>query len=286
MRISNLKSQISGSRGFTLIEILAAVTVLALLMVIFTQVVGMVSDTWKKGKARIDNFSQARVALGLMDRDIQAMVLRRDVAAFVGPGRDGGGNSQAACAFYTRIPGSETAWDRRLSLVQYEIADPATLPRLTRKDYGLDLGTGGSPRTMQLNETGMLPDLALAQVQVQDVADGIIGFEFQFVDGNGTFQDRFIYDHDHPGALANTRAVTISLAVMDADNYKFAVKTGHLAELLEALKGDPGLGESYAEFWRNKIDSPGFIPALPQAMRGALKIFERSVYIPLQMAGS
>ena len=258
-------------KGFTLVELLVAISVLAILVVIMTRIIGMVSDTWRAGRARADKFSQARMVFGMLDRDVQSMVLRRDLAAF----RDKSGSN--ACAFYTQRPGGEG--DRRFSLVEYRLDNPTTRPSLVRADYGMDYATLSPTRVPSLGNTNALPDLEHAEAR--SLSDGIVGFAWQFVDGSGIPRDNFQFDHADPSATANTRAITVSITVLDDEACKLAERNGLLPSLTGLLGGKPAAGETYADYWKALIGSPGFGSSLPLPVRQSLRVFERSVQIPL-----
>ena len=263
MNILGLKSQVSSGRAFTVLELLVAMSVLALVLVFITQAIGAVSRTWKSGVARIDNFAKARVILGLLERDIQSAVLRRDLGAFV----DGGGSN--ACAFYSRIGGQT---NRRLSLIRYSLANPTTAPVLQRADYSLDYATN----TLTLGSTNSLPDLS--KVSSQDVAGGILRFEWQFLAADGTLQPAYQFDYDKPDSAANTKALVISVLVLDDDALRLGQQTEKLAGLLDKFVGAPAANQTYAQLWNADLNSPP--QNLPEPLRAGVRVFERHITLP------
>ncbi|MFA7344311.1 MAG: hypothetical protein WC003_08415 [Terrimicrobiaceae bacterium] len=265
MRISNLKFQISSFRAFTILELLVAVAVLALVLVFITQAIGAVSRTWRIGVARTDNFAKARVVLGLLDRDIGSAVLRRDLGAFV----DEAG--APACAFYSRIGGQA---DRRLSLVRYSLTNSTDGPVLQRADYGLDYAAN----TLTLGTTNSLP--GLRDAAGQDVAGGILRFEWQFLAADGTLQPTFHFDYDTPGSASNTRALVVSVLVLDDNALRLAQQTGKLGDLLGKFSGTPEAGQTYAQVWNAALDSPAFGQNLPEPLSAGARVFERHIALP------
>jgi type II secretion system protein J len=250
--------------AFTLLELLVAMAVLVLLLVLLVQVIGAVSDTWRSGTARIHNFSKARVILSLLDRDIQAAVLRRDLAAFVDE------SGSPACAFYAKARGGDG--DRRLALIRY-----ARLPGsavLQRADYGLDYRS----RIPTFSETGSLADLDKASVQ--EVADGIIGFAWQFLASDGSFQSAFQYDYDHPLTSSNTKAMVVSLLVLDEAALRTARDTGSLPALLAEFAPPPSPGKTHADAWNDTLSSSAFGTGLPAPVRRGLRAFQRCILLP------
>jgi len=247
--------------AFSLIELLLAFAVLAILLVLLAQAVGAVQRTWQSGVARIDNFSKARVILSLLDRDFQSAVLRPDLAAFTDE------TGQPACAFYTQINGA--TGNRRLSLVRYNLAGSATNSIFQRADYGLDFGTSA----LTLATTNSLPDLN--KTTSQDVAEGILRFEWQFVAADGTFQAAYQYDHANPQAASNTRSIIISLIALDERASKIAAQTGSLASLVQKFDGVPSPGQTYANLWKASLGAANFATGLPAPLASGVRIFER-----------
>ncbi len=47
-------------RGFSLIELLVAMVMLAILLVLLAQMFSMVSNTWRAGRSQVDNFCRRR----------------------------------------------------------------------------------------------------------------------------------------------------------------------------------------------------------------------------------
>jgi prepilin-type N-terminal cleavage/methylation domain-containing protein len=255
--------------AFTLIELLASMSVLVILMTVMSQTVGMVSSSWLSGKARIDAFTQARVTLGALDRDMQRMVLRPDLAAFT----DSTG-SKSALAFYTRVKGVQG--DRAVSLVEYQVQTPTSEPHLVRNDYGMDFGGTNS---LTFGQNSSLPDLA--NVQPRDLAPNVVRLDWVFVDRNGAESSYFIFDYENPDADTNTRVVRVSMLVLDSSAYNLLIKTGSLSPLLTQTSGTPKPGESLGAYWQRLISSSSLSDTLPRPIVKSLRVFERSINIPV-----
>lgn len=257
--------------GFTLIELLASMSVLAILLTVMSQTVGMVSTSWLSGKARIDAFTQARVTLAALDRDVQRMVLRPDLAAFT----DKTG-SRSALAFYTRMQGVQG--DRAVSLVEYQVKDPDSLPSLVRNDYGMTFG-GTDSRVPTFGEKSALPDLD--NVQPRELAPNVVRLDWRFIDGTGAEVDHFVFDYANPQADTNTRTVRVSMLVLDSSSYDLLVKSSGLASLLSATSGQPNAGESLGSYWQRLISSSALASNVPRPVLKSLRVFERSLTIPI-----
>ncbi|MBN8707862.1 MAG: hypothetical protein J0I10_00675 [Verrucomicrobia bacterium] len=240
--------------------------VLSLIVLVLAHMLSMASESWKAGTARADAMSQARVVLNLLQRDIQSVVLRRDLAAFV----DETGNP--ACAFYTRFPA--VGGDRKLSLVQYFLNEE---PSLVRSDHSFSFPPE-SQTTMDFEDVSRLKDLSSGSPQ--SLASGVVGFRLQFVSAIGTLEQAFHFDYDKPDALSNTRGVILSLIVLDSAAYAEARRIDALGALLTALDGTPVSTQSYAEYWNQLISSPAFGENLPKKVRSGLRVFESRFPLP------
>lgn len=274
----------SGLKSFTLIEILVSIAVLSLIMVLLTQMMSLASATWKIGQARADNFTQSRIVLGLISRDISSMVLRQDLGAFVD------NQNNPTCAFYTRFlspPQSASATNNRpLSLIQYTRSATNNLAILWRNDYGFGYPNVSSSAILQFQQTN-LPDLdpSLKLTTAQDLIDGVIAFNIQFLNidpttGKPTFQNNFQFNYNNASDPANTRIVIVSIAVIDANAYQLAQNTSKLSALVSAFGGTPPTGQSYVQYWNSTvIPSPTFTAFIPP-IRSGVRVFERRIVIP------
>jgi uncharacterized protein (TIGR02599 family) len=62
-------------RGFTLIELLVSMTFLVILMLVVTQVVGIVQRTWVRSNSRVSQFREARTAFDVITRTLSQATL-------------------------------------------------------------------------------------------------------------------------------------------------------------------------------------------------------------------
>ena len=62
-------------RGFSLVEVLAAMTVLAILVLMVTRIFNDSAATWKMGERRIDNNANGRAALAWMQRELGSAIV-------------------------------------------------------------------------------------------------------------------------------------------------------------------------------------------------------------------
>jgi prepilin-type N-terminal cleavage/methylation domain-containing protein len=130
-------------RGFTLAELLVTMSILVLLVLLFTQLLNSAATITTLGNKRMDADSQARQLLDRMAIDVDQMVKRTDVSYYAKAlGNTQPGNDQMA--FFSAVPGyySQAGYNSNASLVAYRVnADSASASynKLERMGKGLAL---------------------------------------------------------------------------------------------------------------------------------------------------
>ncbi|MDZ4403380.1 Verru_Chthon cassette protein C [Prosthecobacter sp.] len=66
---------VCGAKGFTLIELLVSMTFLVILMLVVTQVIGIVQRTWVRTNSRVSQFREARMAFDVISRTLSQATL-------------------------------------------------------------------------------------------------------------------------------------------------------------------------------------------------------------------
>lgn len=267
-------------RGFSLVELLVAMAVLAILLVLLAQMFSMVSNTWRAGRSQVDNFAQARVALDMISRDLESAVLRPDLPAFFVSGAP-------QFAFYTRQQSlvSETnSGNRPLCRVFYGVTNGVEGCNLRRSAHGYNFGedVGYSPTNWSVSGTGAIFD--------SDIGPGVLVIRQQFIGTNG----RNILAENVQAAWTNIgtnfgigalRAVTVSLAVVDKDAVQLLLNSGRLQQFQSNFSSaDPGAVRSFASTWQDQFDDPS-TPltngGIPLRVLRSLRIFERTITLPI-----
>ena len=67
------------SRAFTLVEMMVAMAVTAVLVLLLVNVTGTVSNAWKRGESQAESSSNARGALGMMSRELKSAIIDLDL---------------------------------------------------------------------------------------------------------------------------------------------------------------------------------------------------------------
>jgi prepilin-type N-terminal cleavage/methylation domain-containing protein len=282
--------------AFTLVEMMVAMAVLSLITLALSLVMRFVISTWLAGLNTVDNFTKARSMLNLLDRDIQLMVLRRDLGAFV----DQSGNP--ACAFYANVQGYPGTDTRAVSLLYYANVVSGSSATLQRQNYGMNFQTA-SGVTPSLGTTNTIAQLANIPANgIENLSTGVVAFRWQFIDGTGTYQTpptsaAFNYNFINPGASSNYRTVVVSMVVLSNNAYNLAIKTGTLSRLTDGSTDFPtslpggNTNQSFATYWNGLLNNPAsgsFDPTLPAPIRGpgGILVFERHIPLPVTTPSS
>ena len=153
-------------RGFTLTELLISMVILAVLILLVTQVINTAATTVRPANKHIDTDTEARTVFDRMAVDFAQMLKRKDVDYFLKanvrkyPGKSGlhgkgggGGGGQGQTdlndymAFYTQTPGYSSSSPSPISLVAYRVnglSSSAAYNKLERRGEAL-LWNGISP---------------------------------------------------------------------------------------------------------------------------------------------
>jgi len=270
----------SQQRGFSLVEILVAVTITSLMLVTLAQMMSVISKSWLEGVKRVDNYAKARATMDLITRDLQAGVFRSDLGAF----RNDGG--QPAFAFFVKRPSAGTEGnDRRLSLISYvEDKNEHTIKRAsTAIGWSADNSAAAmnfSSLATNLKSIPFYAALPSSPEQMDDIAEGILRAEMYFIDKEGEYQ----YEYTE-----GCKVVGITIAVMDQQTLKlmkkaFPAKLDDLTDTGGAFRA-PSLGElnsgvTYQSKWEEAMNEESFFNGYPPAARTSIRLMERFVYLP------
>ncbi|MEZ0298275.1 MAG: type II secretion system protein J [Candidatus Methylacidiphilales bacterium] len=270
--------------SFTLVELMVSMAILAVLTLLFLQIFTTSSNLWISGRAQAENFSQARVALDVISRDLEAGVFRQDLPAFYAA------DGSSAFTFYSKQQGLKGLGEtsaRPLSFIRYEVTNIDGGTSVLRRtsggfDYGTDVGYSRATWTVQ-----MAP-----QAFDADIGPGVLIMKYQFISTNGLNilpQDVNQAWTNKPGnpevpGVQNLGAAIISLAVVDGRSMKILQASGKLAQLQANFQtNNPGNLLSYRSAWQAQLENPSSpltAGAVPQEALRGLRTFERTVMLP------
>ena len=264
--------------SFTLVELLVAVAVLALLLVFAAQLVSMASHTTLADSRKIDALAQARLALDRFGLDWSAHIARGDVdVSFV----KNAGNDEIA--FATQMPSPDGT--RSVALVDYRVNAVGTpgnnAYRLERGLYGYSWA-GGNSFAFPLSQASYSSLLAAANYQT--LAPGVFRLEVCLLVKAAT-NGASGYWWPAGTTVAsltsptNVAAVIVAVAALD-DSTRKLVDDTHLARLAGALADVSGADP--VATWQAALSRPQDITnstgvSLPVAQ--AVRVYERYFYV-------
>jgi Tfp pilus assembly protein PilV len=246
----------SGSRGFTLIEILVSTAVFIALMLTLVSIVGAISESWSFGRGIAESQMRSRAILDLIGRDLRHRVSQPALPAF-----DGGFH------FYTVQAGSSgvTSTDRRLTYVDYSLG--TTNATLYRNEAEFTNWTS-DPATIPLGASNT-PGLATTS---SELAMGVSGFAFAYLLTNGIYTNSI-------SASDRTVGVRVSLAILDEQALAQLRAVGREGDLLGFLRANAPGTNSPATSWETALNAAGWKVGgsdLPKNVRRRLRFFERT----------
>jgi len=254
------------SRAFSLIEVLVAMAVLALMVVFLSQLLQSASGGLLGGKARVNSFTKARSMLDLLSRDVQAGIFREDLAAFAS---EGASSSFTNVAFYTRrsgVPSGGSVPLRNVSLVQYRLETNGILKR-----SDLPISWSGAATDVSFGIVDAFP--RLNAIVDRDTAPGVLGFKVLFLQSNGVLTDA--YDPAN-----RPKGVAIGLAVLD-DGMLKKLTPDQWGDLQTAFASQVTGTNSPKADWDAYLGGGGMDWSdYPNDLGRGLKIFERYVLFP------
>jgi len=239
-------------RGFTMIEILVAVAVLALMSALLLQMVSMSSSAVSSSTKKLDGLAGARFALDRIGLDLGAGVKRKEVNSLFEKKQ---GND--AIAFYSEVDAYNG--QRKISGVGYRIQSSAGQP------FYLERGVRGEG----WNETFPKAAPSMTDLDFDVLAEGVLRLEFGYVTKNGQFvSDQSLTD------LSNVSAIVVAVAVLDSASRKMLTEA-EVARLSDALQDAPSNGKDLISAWEAQLYASGLPPRAIQNVR----IFQRFFYV-------
>ncbi len=310
-----MKQYLRKTKGFTLVEILVAITVLALVILIIAQITDSASNSMRLSNRMIDAASQARIVFGCMGQDFSNLVRRADMPLTAQNDPPGSGNVLSfVSAVASANASGNSSGNRNVSVVAYQISssadnlgpDGASRPCLVRASkpipwattgyFGLD--GSGLPVSFA---TASFPTSLVSQATDFDVlAPGVIRFAVGFrlypdnqavtlQDGTviANAQGQVVYSPPMRSFTASgggvvsvidvsrIGAVMVGLVVIDRTNLRLLTSTEITA--LETKFPLPTNDTLPVPSWSATAESANALPmSVPLSARQALRVFECS----------
>ena len=299
--------------GFTVAELLVSVSVLVLLVLLFTQLLNNAATVTSLGHKQMDADTQARELLDRMAIDFAQMVKRSDVDYYLksssGTASDCGvcgtqiGNDQAAfystvAGYYATSPSPAPTFTAKgaVSLISYRVNSDNTSSSYNRIErLGKGLAWNGFSASwapiVYLPQTiggpqpvgGYWPSAVSSSAT--DSSYEVIGpqafrFEYYYLLKNGSFSAtpwNTTAGHTTVSAMSDVAAIIADIAVIDTKS-KVLVTNSQLATLAGQL-GDYSSGMVPGQLlanWRSALDGN---TGLPRPVLSGIRLYERYLYL-------
>ncbi|MCE9543847.1 MAG: hypothetical protein K8R38_10100 [Verrucomicrobia bacterium] len=258
--------------AFTIVELLIAAAVLALLVVLVAQMVGSIASGTAASGKRISADDEARMVFDRMAGDFSGMIMRPDVNPLFIPNA---GNDEIY--FYSRAPAFFTnKINSQIALIGYRVTTNG-LERLGQGQGWDDLLFTNGPvatNASSTNFSAIAPSVfrmecALLMKQGSTNNDGTV---------NGT---KAFFQTNNPGqAMKDVSGVVVALGILDQASRKIT-PAGTVSGWSNDVTDFPdatinGIQISGSSGWLTKARS---IPGIPRAASSQIRIYQR--YFPL-----
>lgn len=259
--------------GFTLIELIVSMAVLAIMLTMVLQITNSARNAVKLTESKSNNDAIARRAFDRISRDLAQIVIRDDARIEFKPNP---GNDQIS--FLTRTKGFTAgggAGDRDVSLVSYSILHDPTLGKKLLRGSSGNLFADAPAAALKLDAS--LPFPAVSPDNLQLLSNNVIRFEVEYLiqGGSGVTQEITA-----PATSQNLRGLVITLVTLD-DWGRRAIKPDRL-ESLAANFTDAATGKHTLKTWSLKRDelAKSGIAGLPKDALQSIRCYQRTFLIP------
>lgn len=265
--------------AFTILELLVAVAVLAMIVGLLASVMSEASRLTVRGHKQMDLDSDARLVFDRIASDMRRLVAGNDVdAGFV---TDDSGNSRPAFFSRVRGVGGTSAKVRPVSLVGYRLLK-ATAQNPGDPTLQFQRAAVASEWTGSLLAFSETPDLRRADGvfafsdpgAFQSLSEQILRFSIRFLveTEDGSYRLQAL----PPDRIESIRALVIGLAMLDLRSQEILAPDQILS--LASAFPDPAEGVDFLTAWNSTVTAATFPPpGLPPAAATGVRVYQRTV---------
>ena len=306
------RSQSRGYRAaFTLAELLVTVSVLALLVLLFTQLLNSAATITTLGHKQMDADSQARQLFDRMAMDFAQMVKRSDVDYYVkssapAPLRNVPQLGNDQIAFYSAVPGyyPSTGSQSPVSLVSYRVNSQNKVERMGKGLVWNAVSTTDTPVVfMPVPIASPLPSPlpspmptpptpapawpdagnSTPNISYEVIGPQVFRFEYYYLLKNGTFSD-IPWDttpsvaHNSVSGMQDVSAIIVEIAVIDPKS-RVLLTDSQVTTLAAGLSDYDAAGMVPGQLranWQTYLDR---ITSLPRPAISGIRLYERYFYL-------
>jgi hypothetical protein len=280
------------SLAFTLAEMLVAISVLALLVLLVTQLINSAASITTLGNKRMDADSQVRPLFERMALDFAQLVKRSDVSYYV---KNAGAPmpSNDLMGFYSAVQGYHPTTPGPISIVAYRVnsdfSNAVSYNCLERMGKGLDwngVSTISTPVVfLPLTIQGAWPSVASsfayddidpAKRTYETIGPQIFRFEYYYLEkpANALVPYPAAWTSLSAVEIKDVAAIVVAIAVIDPKS-KVLLSNSQITALGESLPDYAsgwGPGQLLAQ-WQSALDR---MPNMPRSTISNIRLYERS----------
>lgn len=271
-------------RGFTLVEILVSITILTILVLILSQVVGSAASIATMGNKRMDSDSQTRPILDRIGVDFSQIIKRTDVDYLLKSSSDNAEAGNDYLSFFCNAAGyyPSSSYQSPISLVSYRVnsdSNSTSFNRMERMGKGLIWNSVSSTNTPMLFGAGVIatnwPGAASSSTVDSDyelVAPQVFRFEYFYLLKAGVISSV-------PGAagMQDISAIAVTLATIDQRS-RLLFTNAQMTTLIGRLK-DFDSSQPISDLtssWQASLDATA---DMPRAGINGVRIYQRYFYL-------
>lgn len=244
----------TNSRGFTMLELLVAMAVLALLMLLVIQIVGLSSSAVSGSSKKMDSVAAGRFVLDRLGADLAARLRREDAGSSFAKA-----NGSDALVFFSEVGGY--AGPRQLAAVGYRMKE------LPDRQMQLERGvTGGN-----WDDGFSVTPPVIEEADYSILADSVLRMEFCFLTTKGELVSSM------PADFSTVAAVVVAVATLDSASRQM-LNLGDIAALASELPDSDDEEEPLAT-WEKARSDPQFGAGLPARAVQGLRFYQRTFYV-------
>ena len=290
-----MRSSPRATPAFTLAEMLVAISVLALLVLLTTQLLNNAAALTTAGNKRMDADSQARPLFERMALDFAQVIKRSDVSYYVKTAATPmTGND--LMGFYSAVPGYYPTTPSPISVVAYRVnsdsSNSAAYNCLERMGKGLDWNGASATnipvvfRPLTLHGTwpsvassSAYDDTDPAKRTYEIIGPQVFRFEYYYLEratGN-LVANPAAWTSLSDVAINDAAAIVVAIAVIDPKS-RILLSNAQVATLAQSLPDyASGLrpGELLAQ-WQSVLDN---LTNMPRPAVSSIRLYERCFYI-------
>jgi prepilin-type N-terminal cleavage/methylation domain-containing protein len=261
--------------GFTLVELLVACSILALLVVLVAQMVASASSVTSSSKKRLDADDEARLVFDRLAGDIGGMVKRRDInPLFLAS------NGNDSFYFYSQAPAYSavelSSSNSQLGLIGYSVSDSGV--------GLLRFSAGQSWDALRFSNPSLTTITTTSSTNFHVIAPDVFRMEYALLmkpgsvnnDGSTNGTNVFSQTNNAGQAMKDVAGILVAIALLDPTS-RVIVTTNSLTTLAApAQMPDTSATGVLVDLWQTNARNSSGIPLAP---RSQIRVYQR--YFPI-----